>query len=97
MTAVSSLLDCGTDPAEIAIEALAGLGGEVLDSWEAVYHCDCSRNRTEEILCSLGKKEIARLIEEQEITEVCCHFCNKKYKFTSDDLTRLLRSGIDNK
>ena len=96
ITSLSSILEMGYDPAQIAVEALSGLGGEVLDSWEAVYHCDCSQSRTEEILCSLGKKEIARLIEEQEITEVCCHFCNKKYRFSAEDLTRLLRSGIGN-
>lgn len=92
MTAISAMLESGRDPADVAVEALSGLGGEILDSWEAVYHCDCSQSRTEEILCSLGKKEIARLIEEQEITEVCCHFCNKKYRFSADDLMRLLRS-----
>ena len=92
MTSVSTMLERGFEPSQTAIEALSGLGGEVLDSWEAVYHCDCSRSRTEEILCSLGKKEIARLIEGQEVTEVCCHFCNKKYRFTSEELMGLLRS-----
>lgn len=94
MTSISSMWERCCDPADIAVEALSGLGGEILDSWEAVYHCDCSQSRTEEILCSLGRKEIARLIEEQEVTEVCCHFCNKKYRFTSDDLMRLLKSEV---
>ncbi|MDE7230750.1 MAG: Hsp33 family molecular chaperone HslO [Oscillospiraceae bacterium] len=91
MSGISEMLQQKQKPEDISLAALSGLGGEILDSWEAVYHCDCSRERTEEILCSLGKKEIARLIEEQEETEVCCHFCNKKYKFSADDLMRLLK------
>lgn len=92
MSGISEMLQQKQKPEDISLAALSGLGGEILDSWAAVYHCDCSRARTEEILCSLGKKEIARLIEEQEETEVCCHFCNKKYKFTADDLMKLLKS-----
>lgn len=92
MSGISEMLEQKKDPGEISLSALSGLGGEILDSWEAVYRCGCSRERTEEILCSLGKKEIARLIEEQEETEVCCHFCNKKYKFSADDLMKLLKA-----
>lgn len=80
------------NPEEIALKALSGLGGEVLDEWEAVYHCDCSRERTERILMSLGKKELARLAEEQETTEVCCHFCNKKYLFSAEDMLKMLKN-----
>lgn len=92
MSGISAMAERGFDPGQVALEALSGLGGDVLDSWDAVYHCDCSRERTEEILCSLGKKELAKLVEEQELTEVCCHFCNKKYTFTSEDIMRLLKS-----
>lgn len=90
MAGISAMLEQRSDPEQVALSALEGLGGEILDSWEAVYHCDCSRERTEGILYSLGKKELARLIEEQEQTEVCCHFCNKKYRFSSEELARLL-------
>ena len=40
---------------------------------------------TEESL-SLGKAELERLAEEQQETEVCCHFCNKKYRFSAEEL-----------
>lgn len=91
MTAISTMLARGFDPEETALKTLEGLGGEILDNWEAVYHCDCSRERTRDILRSLGKKEIARLIEEQAETEVCCHFCSKKYKFSSEEMMELLK------
>lgn len=38
---------------------------------------------------SLGKEELERLIEEQENVEVCCHFCDKKYNFTTDEVEKL--------
>lgn len=91
MSGISDMLERGATPESIAISALSGLGGEILDSWEAVYHCDCSRERTEGILRSLGKKELAELIEEQGRAEVCCHFCNRRYSFSGDELLKLLR------
>lgn len=91
MDSIQPMLEQRLDPSEIALKALSGLGGDILDSWEARYYCDCSRERTERVLISLGKKELARLAEEQEETEVCCHFCNKKYKFTADEMLKLLK------
>lgn len=91
LNGVTQMLENDKAPEEIALAALAGLGGEVLDEWNAEYKCDCSRERTEGILISLGKEEIKKLISEQENTEVCCHFCNKKYVFTADDMYKLLK------
>ena len=85
------MLERGLEPEKIAISALEGLGGEILDSWEAQYYCDCSRERTEQVLISLGRKEIEKLANEQKETEVCCHFCNKKYKFSSQEMLNLLK------
>ena len=91
MDKISDMLKQRFEPEHIALAALAGLGGEVLDSWDAQYFCDCSRERTKGILMSLGKSELKKLAEEQEITEVCCHFCNKKYKFSTEDLLKMLK------
>lgn len=91
MDKISDMLKQKFEPEHIALAALAGLGGEVLDSWDAQYFCNCSRERTEGILMSLGRSELKKLAEEQEITEVCCHFCNKKYEFTAEDLLKMLK------
>lgn len=91
MDSIQPMLEQRLDPSEIALKALSGLGGDILDSWKAQYYCDCSRERTERVLISLGKKELAKLAEEQKETEVCCHFCNKKYKFTADEMLKLLK------
>lgn len=94
MQSVTEMLESGMDSEEIALMGLEGLDGAVLDKWEAKYFCGCSRERTERILISLGKKELARLAEEQDNVEVCCHFCNKKYSFTADELRELLRQAM---
>lgn len=91
MDGINEMLERGLAPDEIALNALSGLGGEVLDAWDARYYCDCSRERTRGILMSLGKKEIEKLAKEQKKTEVCCHFCNKKYVFSADELLKMLK------
>ena len=93
MQSMTEMLAAGKTPEEIALMGLEGLNGEVLDSWECSYYCNCSRERTEQILLSLGHDELAKLAEEKDETEVCCHFCDKKYRFTSDELKRLLEEG----
>lgn len=89
MDSITEMLQKGFEPEKIALSALEGLGGEILDSWDARYYCDCSRERTERVMISLGKAELERLAEEQQETEVCCHFCNKKYRFSAEELKRL--------
>lgn len=91
MDSITAMLESGRQPDEIALTALSGLGGDILDSWDAAYFCGCSRERTERILISMGREEIERLAREQEDTEVCCHFCNKKYVFSSDEMLELLK------
>lgn len=91
MDSITTMLQNKMEPEKIAVMALEGLGGEILDSWDARYYCDCSRERTEQILISMGRKEIEKLAEEQETTEVCCHFCNKKYRFTAAEMLNLLK------
>lgn len=91
MNSVQQMLEKKLSPGEIALSALAGLGGEILDEWEAKYFCDCSRERTAGILMSLGREELEKLAAEQKETEVCCHFCNKKYIFSSEEMLKMLK------
>lgn len=93
MQSVTAMIESGMSSEDIALKGLEGLGGDILDSWEVSYKCGCSRERTEEILMSLGVKELTRLAEEQENTEVCCHFCDKKYNFTRDEIKEIIAAG----
>ena len=90
MQSVTAMLESGLTPEKIALKGLAGLGGEILDSWDTAYSCDCSRERTQRVLIALGKEELTKLADEDPVTEVCCHFCDKKYRFTSDEIRELI-------
>lgn len=90
MQSVTELLTKGKTPEEIALMGLEGLDGDILDSWECGYKCRCSRERTERMLISLGKKELTELAEDgEEQTEICCQFCGKKYYFSKEEIRKL--------
>lgn len=93
MQSVTNLLSEGKTAEEIALMGLEGLQGDILDSWECGYKCKCSRERTERMLISLGKKELSQLAREsEESTEICCQFCGKKYYFSKNDLEELAKN-----
>lgn len=86
---VTTLLEEGNDIEEIIKKALDGFEVEVLSESEAVYKCNCSREKTEKVLKSLGQEELDRLSAESENTEVSCRFCNTIYTFTSDEIKNI--------
>ncbi len=89
MPAISKLIAEGATPEQVCERALAGFAPQILDEAYVEYRCNCSRERIERALISLGKKELSEMAQEQEKTEVACHFCNKKYHFSSEDLKTL--------
>ena len=74
-------------------QLLMHLQPKVLERRETCYRCDCSRERVERALITLGKKELGDMIDEQHGAQVDCHFCNKRYAFTEDDLKALLTAA----
>ena len=55
----------------------------------AKYECDCSKERMAKALITLGKEELEKIIDEDGGIETSCHFCNKKYNFSKDELLNL--------
>ncbi len=94
---ISQLIDEGKTPEQIAMALLEGLNPNVLDETETAYICDCSRERVEKALISLGREELSTMIEEDGKAEVGCHFCNKKYRFNREELEELLQKAVDKK
>lgn len=90
MQSVTQLLSSGMTAEQIAMMALEGLEPNVLDDFEVNYHCDCSRQRVEKALISLGTEQLADLAKE-ETTEVKCHFCDKAYNFSSEEIENLIK------
>lgn len=92
ITSVTDLFKSEKSVEEIALMLLEGLEPNILDEYNPQYKCDCSRERTIKILSNLSKDELENLASEQETTEVCCHFCSKKYVFTSSEVRGIKNS-----
>lgn len=87
---ISKLVEQGLMPEEILSEVLGEENVKILEKMDVAFRCTCSRERIESVLLSLGKAELEQIREEEEQTEVHCHFCNEKYLFTKEDLNSLI-------
>ena len=91
---VSAMFDKGMSNEEILKVALTNIEFDIFDELEVDYKCNCSRERTEKALLSLGKSEASKVLEEQQaqgidFVELWCHFCDKSYKFYKEDIEKL--------
>lgn len=93
MPPVSKMFAEGYTPERVIEEALAGFNPEIIDRREVGYECNCSRERVERALISIGKADLEKLAQEQSHTEVDCHFCNKKHRFSKKELLQLAASS----
>ena len=93
VTSVTELLDHGCTP-EGLLEALIGnLGIEVLDTLPTQFHCNCSKERVEKAVASVGREDLQAMIDDGEDIEVKCDFCNSTYKYTVDELKEILKES----
>ena len=93
VTSVTELLDHGCTP-EGLLEALLGnLGIEVLDTLPTQFHCNCSKERVEKAVASVGREDLQAMIDDGEDIEVKCDFCNSTYKYTVDELKEILKES----
>ncbi len=88
---VTQMLNENMTPEDIIRRALKNFEVEVLYEQEIEYKCNCSKERVEKALISMGKEELISMAEEMEEAEINCHFCDKIYKFTKAELTALSR------
>jgi len=89
LTSVTEMLSSGVTVEEMALKVLDGLTPNVLDEFSSEYKCDCSKERVERALISIGRDDLKEMAAENDNTEVCCHFCDKKYSFSSEELIAL--------
>lgn len=86
---MTTMMQQGMTAEQIALQLLEGLEPNLLDKSELNYRCDCSRERTTRLLASLGADELRDLARTQEETTVSCHFCDKVYTFSAEELEEL--------
>ncbi len=89
---VTELLKADPDPEALLRAALPGLALEVLEKRPIAYRCNCSRERMERALISLGREELRAMIDEQGSAELTCRFCDNVQRFSREELEALLAS-----
>ena len=86
---VTKLLEDGNSPEQILGILLEGMDMELLSAMPVEFSCNCSRDRVAKALYSIGKKEMDEMIADGEPIEVKCHFCNRAYQFSVEDLKQI--------
>lgn len=93
ITSITSLLDQNMTPEMILDYVLGEFGLEIMDTMPTKFYCNCTKERVEKAIISIGKKEIQEMIEENKPIEVNCHFCNTHYTFEIEDLKKILKKS----
>ena len=93
VTSVTELLDHGCTPEGLLDALLGNLGIEVLDTLSTQFHCNCSKERVEKAVASVGREDLQAMIDDGEDIEVKCDFCNSTYKYTVDELKEILKES----
>lgn len=88
---VTTMLDDGLTPKQMLEKVLEGMDVEFTDTLPIEFKCNCSKERVEKALISVGEKDLKEMIADGKPIEVNCHFCSKNYTFSIDELETLLK------
>lgn len=91
VTSVTELLDKGYTPEQLLKELLGNVGLEITDTMPTRFYCNCSKERVEQAVASVGKKDIQEMINDGKPIEVKCHFCNTAYHYSVEELKNILK------
>ncbi|NME57977.1 Hsp33 family molecular chaperone HslO [Dorea formicigenerans] len=91
VTSVTDFLDKGHTPEQMLEKLIGHLDLEITDTIPTQFYCNCSKERVEQAVASIGKKDIQEMIDEGKDIEVKCHFCNTAYNYTVEDLKNILK------
>lgn len=95
--AISRMLDEKLSLLEIAKKVTGDNNIEVIEeNITPIYECDCSKEHMSEALATLDKNVLKEMIEEDGKAELVCHFCNKKYEFSKEELEDILEKTKNN-
>ena len=85
---VTQMLTDGMTPEQICRSVLRLFELDFLDSSNPEYRCNCSKDRVAKALLTLGKEELREMAGDP-VTEISCHFCDKRYRFTPAEVLKL--------
>ncbi|ADK16501.1 MULTISPECIES: Hsp33 family molecular chaperone HslO [Clostridium] len=89
---ISNMLAKGMSISQILNDIFKDMGLKILDELTPTYKCDCSRERVEKALISIGAKDLEEIYNEGKTEELKCNFCKTSYKFTHDQIGEILKN-----
>jgi molecular chaperone Hsp33 len=90
INSITGLLDQDMTPEMILEHILGEFGLEIMDKLPTTFQCNCTKERVEKAIVSIGSKDIQEMIEDNEPIEVNCHFCNTHYYYSVDELKEII-------
>lgn len=96
LPSVTDMLEQGETPESMIGRVTEGLDTVFYDNIPTGFVCDCSKERVEKAIISIGRQEIEEMIQDKKPIEVNCHFCGKHYIFNVNELQQLLRRAAKN-
>ena len=88
---ISKMLDENMTLEEIAKDITGDAKVKIIeDNIVPIYECDCSKEKIERGLIAIGKKELQDIINTEKSINTVCHFCNREYNFSKEELEQLL-------
>lgn len=95
LPSVTSILDEYHDAEKLIEILMKDIDFKILEKREIAYKCNCSREKVEDAIVSVGPREIEEILREDKKAEVSCYFCDKVYNFEEEDLERMLKKAKD--
>lgn len=92
LPSVTNMLENGLGADGIIAMVMNQLDPVIREKLPTQYHCDCSKEKVEKVLMTIGKKDLQELIDEGEPVDMTCHFCNTHYKFSVEDVENILKT-----
>lgn len=87
MPTMSDMLNSGLTPEEIVYNITKD--AKIIETVPVEFTCNCSKERFERGILSLGYDEIEAMIKEDGKADTVCHFCGNEYHFSKEDLEKI--------
>lgn len=96
LPSMTSMLEDGNTPEDILKILFTEHEVKIHDKLPVEYYCNCSKEKTEKALISVGLTELKSILEEDKGANIHCHFCNTDYKFDENDIINLINNLENN-
>lgn len=87
---MTEMISSGKTIEEIVEYIFEDMDLKLMKSMSPEFKCDCSRDKVERALISIGRADLQEIYSEGKDEELKCHFCNEKYVFTNEDIGKII-------